>query len=183
MDVKMFRLSISLIACCALLGIAVGCGDDEPGGSPFEGVYSVDRYTQNNDSCDSEGAPAQGDDFFKLALVGEGDDQYLAYYACSSADDCSESVNLSKSFYERDGDDWVGLEIRTERLIDTCEIDIDENRLGDDSNSVRIERRTLAGAVERDDDIGCDEKRARDNRDQLTCERFDVILASPIAQD
>lgn len=179
----MARGTILFIACCAVLVTAAGCGDDEPTGSPFEGVYSVDRYTQNNDSCDAEGSPAQGDNFFKLALAGEGDDQYLAYYACSSADDCSESVNLSKSFYERDGDDWLGLEIRTERLIDTCEIDIDENRLSDDSGTVRIERRTLSGAVERDDDIGCDDKRARNNRDQLDCNRFDVVLASPIAQE
>jgi hypothetical protein len=174
------RIAVVSLFCALAVG-TFGCGDDDPMNSPYEGVYQVDSHTENNDGCDAEGDAIDDDDIFKLGMDEWFGTRFLAYYDCTSADECEDSISLFGSFYERSGDGWVGEGTSWSYFDGTCNVSLSEGKLNfDDGDSIRIERRRYSGELTVDNEDECDEDLIEEHRDDLVCDSLEVIIASPV---
>jgi hypothetical protein len=169
------RIAAALLTATLALP-SLGCGDDGPGTSPFADTYQVVLHTRNTENCDGEGSPFDGDDYFEL--TDEGDS--LAYHVCDAADDCRDAVNDSKSFTIQDGDAWIGRTIDASGTRGGCNVTFTERvaTLENDTD-VRIETRTFSGEFSREEGQDCTDQLVLENRGELTCGQFEVVLAVP----
>jgi hypothetical protein len=175
---KTLRKSCGLLACSILVGLlivpTVGCGDDEPAASPFEGTYQMLVHTRNTDGCE-EGTPFEGDDYFQLTES----DGSLNYQTCEAVGDCSSSVNTSKSFAVQDGDGWRNIDIQAVDVRLGCDVTLIERTAELNNGDLSIEQRTFEGEVERQQGEDCTDELISNNRGSLSCERYEVVVAVP----
>lgn len=100
-----------------VLALSIGCGGDD-GLTAFDGVYSIDTWTENPDDCNSEGASilanqtdmsffVKDDEFFGV--------EFISVVQCPTVADCaaeaaSDSINLSLISFEEGSDSsgWRG---------------------------------------------------------------------------
>lgn len=68
----------------------VGCGPTDPVLASWEGVYALDRATQNSEACDVEGEEIDpGFAFFEIVTEPGIDADLVDLRSCQDPDDCS----------------------------------------------------------------------------------------------
>ena len=180
--------------CVLSLFLALACGDDQ---SKLVGVYVLDTWTENPDSCASEGASILADqgqthlvvkqfDFFGLDI--------LSASSCESLAECeeqlsSDALDLGGFNFEKGSDSkgWTGATV----------IAGGDPNGGDCSGQVRdfLMTATEAEAVEiqtevrsvsgfpRDSDGFCDTDSAQEAAEDVPCEALEVLTASPVEDE
>jgi hypothetical protein len=167
-------LAISILVASMVVPM-VGCGDDAPATSPFENTYQVLVHTRNNDDCESEGTPFEGDDYFKLAES----DGSLSYQTCEAGDACTGSLNTSKSFESEDSEGWRDVDINATDIRLGCDVALTERTARLNAGDLRIEQRTYEGEINREQGADCTDSLILDSRGELTCKRYEVVVAVP----
>lgn len=170
------KVSAGFLVAASLL-LAAGCGDDGPATSRYAATYEVLQHTRNTSGCDSEGRTIEGERYFKLTDDGGS----LGYHMCTSATECSEPVNQTKSFGRKDGDNWIGEIIEADPRRGACAVQYTKGELRPDGDKgVRIETHSYSGEVARDPSVDCDEQFVRDNVAALNCDQRDIVIAVPV---
>lgn len=105
-------MKIALLALA--LAVASGCGGDD--GTAFEGIYSIDTWTENPDDCNSDGDSIladQTDTAFYLENANFLGSDFVTGTTCADVDACamdaaeSDFVLLGFNFNEgNDTDGW-----------------------------------------------------------------------------
>ncbi|MGM0558585.1 MAG: hypothetical protein ACQEVA_19525 [Myxococcota bacterium] len=168
------RRLLVVFAALVVSSLIIGCGNDDPE-EDFEGTYEVIQHTRNNSGCEvSGGAVAGGDSHFRLQ---ERDGQ-LAYYACTSAAECEDFANDTRSFDERDGDDWVKVTANADERSDTCDLQVVERRLGPATNGIRLTREKRERLYQMPD-FECTQQEAIARSAELECTETETIIAVP----
>lgn len=128
----MTRTALLTALCClsltACAGEDDGAGDDDlrslsdlPPGAP-EGIYQIERWTFNDESCDAEGDPApELEDFSHFILDQDEADERnhaIAFEPCADLAACRELVAGGLIFGDHEffenGGDWYAPETETE---------------------------------------------------------------------
>lgn len=168
------RLTAALLVTAFALPL-VGCGEEESSSSPFEGTYRTIRHTLNMDACDAEGDTQLDDSVFRL----EENDGQLSYIACESVDSCDGAVNDTKSFSVQEDGSWIGRIFDASGTRGACDATLTERIATLENGDVRIETRTYSGEFSREDGQDCTDELVLENRGELTCDQYDVVLAVP----
>lgn len=171
-----------------------GGGGGGGGGDPYEGLYQTAGFTSNFDGCDAEGpAETYSDPYFRFVDENFFGTRILAYYACTTADDCDDSVLVNKSFEDREGGTWtqsIGY-VSWSSIDSYCAITEEFVTLdGDPDPETGIAitttfSSTTDGSISQSDcEVDFDELLpfVHGYRDQFTCDRLEVLRADRVAE-
>lgn len=141
---KLFNQLKSLTVTLGALGslaMLVGCGGDSDAPlSELYGIYELTDWTENEASCDAEGASVLADKIEKYMLVKEGEFLFVRFVSaetCESLESCraaaeDETINLSGFLFESgsDSNGWVGSSASASGMGgDTCSGIFNEYRM------------------------------------------------------
>lgn len=151
------------------------CGGDEPT-MDYEGTYEVIQHTRNNSGCETAGSAVEtGDPYFRLDERGGT----LTYTRCSSATECEEFANDTRSLDERQGDAWVKTISAASGDSDMCELQFVERRAEPARNGIRLSRQKLEGSYEMPG-FACTSDSALERVEELECSETETIIAVPV---
>jgi len=119
---KFFNRLKSLTVALGAMGIVaglVGCGDDSDAPlSKLYGIYELTDWTENEASCDADGASVLDEKIEKFMVVKEGEFLFVRFVSaetCETLEACraaaeDETINLSGFLFESgsDSDGWLG---------------------------------------------------------------------------
>ena len=168
-----------------LLALFLFACDD--GGTAAEGIYEIASWTENVDSCDSEGASIAADEFDEFLYVTNSEffgQEFVSVATCLDLETCrmdvaDDSINLSGFAFE-DGSDSAGWSGSGYFISgsDTCSGEVFEDRLLVTDEGVTIERRSKdVEGIPKDSDGFCDGDAAKKMAKSLPCTRLEVIGA------
>jgi hypothetical protein len=169
------RASVVFAALTACLLVLAACGSEEPT-MDYEGTYEVIQHTRNTSGCDGGGTGVDGgDSYFKLEERGGR----LAYFACSSATECEDIANDTRSLQQQDGDVWLKTVPSADETGSTCELQVVERRAEPAQNGIRLTRQKYSASYDTPD-FECTESAAADRRDELECTETESLIAVPV---
>jgi hypothetical protein len=175
----------------ALLLVAVssaGCGGDELS-TGFEGVYSIETWTENDGSCDSEGPSVleqQSQTMFFLRVEEFLFSSYLHAQLCTDLSSCrvraaDPALVVTGGWSFRDGSDadgWTSSTFSNE-VVGACVGTLESYSLTSPSDGVleiRIER--TAGVEFPPAPDGCDPELAEAAAEGQPCTYLEVVTAT-----
>ena len=173
-----------------LFCLACGGGDDG-GSTELEGIYQLESWTHNPDSCDGEGPASFEEDVYTHFFVrfdsffGE---EFVAAVTCESLDECrtdaadDDTLFLGGFFFDAGDDDagWTG-DSSVLSIGDTsCTGSVFQATLtGVPGESVRIDEETKTVTdVPLGEEDDCDNEAAYQQADGLPCEQLTVVTGS-----
>ena len=166
--------------CLAWLSILVaGCGG---GGSPAEdlvGMYQVTTHTENEASCDVQGAAVEEDPYFRLSAQDVFGYTVLVLDTCTSADPTSCTDLGVFSSFNQQGGEWV-----QEMSVSSgggsygpCLLTWMRGTLSEAAGTVTIERRTYSEEDTLTEEE-CDPDTAEARGDSMPCTRYEVLAGA-----
>lgn len=165
------RLSLSLLALVAL----VSCTQ----GPDVAGVYRVEQYRENTQSCAERGHVGAGPAY--LRLVSEFGGRSLQLQRCpTDPESCASAGPLSAvRFFRGDASGWQGEHNSARTSLGACSMRrrVDQLEL-DDEGHVHLELR--AWASEDPGGRACDTDTVEVLADEFACERYEVFELAPI---
>ncbi len=182
--------STSLVITLALGALMSGaCGSD----SAYEGIYTVTTWTENDASCDAEGASVLADKnqtIFYIKRENFFGTKFLNVKFCADVSECEAlagddgTINIgSFSFESGDDSGWSGGFYAGSAGQDgVCTGSWDMASLtGDPAVSIRIETTsTPAGGFPPESDGFCDDKRGEDAAQGQPCAALEVVTATRV---
>lgn len=169
-----------------LLALFLFACDD--GGTAAEGIYQITSWTENSDSCDSEGASIAADSSDAFLYVANSEffgQEFVSVATCPDFEACRTeldegTINLGGFAFEKgsDSDGWSS----SGHFIsgsDTCGGEVFEDRLLVADDGVTVERRAKAvDGIPLDSDGFCDGDAAEAMAKSLPCTRLEVIAGT-----
>jgi hypothetical protein len=179
---------ISILALLPLLVSSAGCGEDEAS-TQFGGVYEIETWTKNADSCDEEGPSIleqQSQMMFFVRIESFLFSSYLRAQRCPSLTECQTrsadpAMVVTGGWSFGDGGDsngWTSSSFSSEST-DRCTGTFESQNLSSPSDGVleiRIEQRTGVEFPIGPD--GCDPELAAAAAEERPCQSLEVIRAT-----
>lgn len=187
------KLRRLLLVAAAVPAFSACDGGDGGGGGndPFHGLYQPTGFTSNPDGCGVEGPAETWDDpYFKLSDESFFGTRILAYYSCTAPGDCDDSILVNKSFEDDLGDSWT-MAVKYVSYATYCMIAEEFVTLEgnpDPETAIVITTTfssTTDGSIsESECDPDFDELDAFVDgyRDELVCDRFEVLRADRVPE-
>jgi hypothetical protein len=158
------------------------CGDS---GTAAEGIYQIASWTENVDSCDSEGASIAEDNSNTFLYVENAEffgQEFINVATCPDLETCrseaeDDTINLGGFAFESgsDSDGWTSSGYFLSGQ-DTCGGEVFEDRLLVTDDGVTIERRAkIVEGIPLDSDGFCDGDAAEAMAKSLPCARLEVL--------
>jgi hypothetical protein len=169
-------LVFAVFGCCS-------CGGTEA----VEGTYEVTAHVESGDDCGTLLEPAAAPEtFFKIAKDSFFGQELMAYYSCTSATACDESIDIKRSaFEENDGawigdyefsvGSWTGDPPNVDCTVTAALVTMAEEGAG---VKLRVEMGRLERTISNEDD--CDGDLLRANRDEVVCQSIEEITGKRV---
>ncbi|MCG8421510.1 MAG: hypothetical protein MJE77_26625 [Proteobacteria bacterium] len=159
----------------AIVALAACGGSDA---DDLAGIYQVTSHTLNQDSCDREGAAADGGSHLRIRPDSFFTEEFLAVDECESADTstCNDD-GLLGGFFDVNG--WT-LEVSTASGGGslTCYLGYTLETLEEtESGVIRIEKRRYGDTDDNLSAAQCSTDEAGSRGTDMMCEQFEVIVA------
>ena len=153
--------------------LVAACGGDDGESTAFEGIYQLDSWTHNPDSCDGEGPASIEESSYSHFFVrfdsffGE---EFVAAVTCTNLEECRADA-------ADDDSGWTGSSSILSIGDASCMGSVFQATLtGEAGASVRIDEETKTVAdVPLGDDEDCDNEAAYQQASDLPCEQLTVV--------
>ena len=175
------RLSLG----CFVVAALAACGGGGGSSSAFDGIYTLDSWTQNQTSCDTPGGPApfgsdnthffvRRDEFFGETVVNA--------IMCEDLETCRQKGNDRETiyigqFYFEDGNDTDGWTANISYLFPPdCDGTVGRVKLtGTPGTSVTIRKEEVTVTGVGMDGEDCDEQAAEEQAADKPCESLELV--------
>ena len=176
------------LAAALLTTLIAACGGDDGGSTELEGIYTLESWTHNPDSCDGEGPAASEESSYTHFFVrfdsffGE---EFVAAVTCANLEECradaadDDTLFLGGFFFDQGDDDggWTGSSSVLSIGETSCMGSVFQATLtGEAGASVRIDEETkTVSDVPLGAEDDCDNEAAYDQASDLPCEQLTVV--------
>jgi len=182
-------MRVSLILPLLLVTLcSAGCGEDELS-TGFEGIYSIETWTENDASCDSEGPSVleqQSQTMFFVRIESFLFRSYVRAQLCSDLSSCrvraaDPSLVISGGWSFPKGSDangWTN-SIFSSEAVDACTGTLDSYSLTSPSDGVlELRRERRVGVEFAPGPAGCEPALAEAAAEGLPCQSLERITAT-----